>query len=842
MSAGDALTVLDILDLPVDEVVPQLRAALADHHRAVLVAEPGAGKTTLVPLRLLGEPWLDDRKIVVLEPRRLATRAAARRMASLLGDRVGGIVGFTTRDERQTSAATRIEVVTEGVLTRRLQNDPALADTGLVMFDEFHERNLQADLGLAFALEVVATIRPDLRLLVASATIDSVAVSSLLGGAPVVESEGRTHPVDIVWQPRRRHDRLEPAVVRAIDRALTETDGDILVFLSGAGVIRRVESDLRSAVTGPVDVCPLFGALGSGDQDAALMPAPAGRRKVVLATDIAETSLTVEGVTAVVDSGESRTPRFDPRTGMSRLVTGGISRASADQRAGRAGRLGPGVAYRLWSKVEHSTRRPHRDAEITQVDLAGFVLETLAWGAPEPERLALLEPPPPAALAEARSLLSMLGAIDADGALTSTGRRLADVPLHPRLARVVLAAIDAGCGWLGCLIAATLDDRDVLRGRPDELPADLGIRVDLLLDGNRGHPAADAGALHRARQRAKQLADRLRVDRSPVDSRLAGALLAAGFPDRIAKARESGRGRFRLRAGTGAWVAESDVLAGEDLLVVADIDGNRKEGRIRMAAAVDLADLDHLGPEVEIVDTLRWDRHRNDLVRRVERRLGGLELASSDERPAPGPATVDALVERARATRLTDLGWSDAARQLQGRLGFLRHHDGDHWPDVSDPHLMATIDDWLPPFLTAAIGRADLRRLDMAMVIGTWLGFDIATELDRLAPRTVDLPSGRTVGLDYSSTELAVVSVRVQEVYGTTSTPSVLGGRLPLTFELLSPANRPIQTTSDLAGFWTGSWAAVRKDMLARYPKHDWPADPAGAKPSRPGDRPRRGR
>lgn len=807
----------------------------------MLVAEPGAGKTTLVPLRLLNEPWLDGGRIVVLEPRRLAARAAAARMAALLGDTVGGVVGFTTRDERRVGPATRIEVVTEGILTRRLQNDPSLAGVGLVMFDEFHERNLTADVGLAFALDA-SSLRPDLRLLVASATIDADAVAALLGGAPVVASAGRTHPVDVVWLPRSRHDRLEPAVVRAVDRALRETTGDLLVFLPGAATIRRIEADLAGVVGPAVDVRPLFGAMASADQDAALVPSPAGRRKVVLATDIAETSLTVEGVTAVVDSGEARSPRFDARTGMTRLVTGGISRASADQRAGRAGRLGPGTAYRLWSKIEHSARPAHRDAEISQVDLAGFLIETRTWGVDDPGELALLDRPPRAALSEAKVLLESLGAFDADGALTPLGRRLADVPLHPRLARVVVAGIDAGVGWLGCVIVAALDDRDVLRGRPDEVPADLGLRLDLILDDRRHHGAADNRAVRSARRRARQLADRLGIERSPVDSRLAGALLAAGFPDRLAKARDGGRGRYRLRGGTGAWVAESDPLAGEELLVVADLDGNRREGRIRVAAPVDLVDLDHLGDQIETVETLRWDRHRQDLVRRVERRLGGLELAVSEHRPEPGPATVEALVERARTTGLSDLGWDDAGRSLQRRLAFLRHHRGTEWPDVADAQLRDSVGEWLPPFLHNATGRSDLRSLDMAMVIGSWLGWDRSAELERLAPRSLVLPSGRRVDLDYRDPDQVVVPARVQELYGPAAAPSVLDGAMAITFELLSPADRPVQVTADLAGFWAGTWAEVRAEMTARYPKHDWPADPTRARPSKPGDRPRRGR
>ena len=841
--ADDEFTVLDVLAMPVDEIVPELRVALAKHHRAVLVAEPGAGKTTIVPLRLLNEPWLGDKRIVVLEPRRIAARAAAARMADLLGERVGETVGFTTRDERKVSGRTRIEVVTEGILTRRIQRDPELPGVGLVMFDEFHERNLQADLGLAFALETSEALREDLRILVASATIDSEAVSRLLGGAPVLSSEGRTYPIDIEWVQRRRSDRLEAMTRSAVDRLLTQGQGDILVFLSGAGIIRRVESDLRGAYRDrPIDIRPLYGAMAAEDQDAALKPSPVGRRKIVLATDIAETSLTVEGVTAVVDSGESRTPKFDPRSGMSKLVTGAISKASADQRAGRAGRMEPGRAIRLWSKSDNARRKAHRSAEINQVDLAGFVLESLAWGSADPSELAMLDKAPAGALAEANEVLRLIGALDVQGHLTAIGKRLIELPLHPRLGRMVIAGVDAGLGWMACLMAAALEDRDVLSGRPTEVPADFGLRLALLDDDRRRHPNADTKALRSVRRRARQLADRIGEPQGPVDGRLAGGLLIAGFPDRIAQARGNGNGRFRLRSGTGAWVNTHDVLATEELLVAADIEGDRREGRIRIGAAIDPSELDAFGGDVERIETLRWDKHRNDLLLRVERRLGGIELAVTESRPEPGPTTTAALVDRARDTRLSDLGWSDSARQLQNRLGFLRHHHSANWPAVNDEALLESIEDWLPGFLLNASRRADLRAVDMGMVLSTFVNFDQHTDLGRLAPTSTTIPSGRSVNLSYDTVEPPKVSARVQELYGTAETPSILDGKMAITFEMLSPAGRPIQVTSDLDGFWQGSWAEVRKEMAAKYPKHNWPADPTTATPAKPNERPKRGR
>lgn len=814
--------------LPVEQSLPELREALSGPGHAVLQAEPGAGKTTIVPLRLLDEPWLDGRRIVMLEPRRLATRAAARRMAHLRGERVGATVGYRTRDDRKVSADTRIEVVTEGILTRRLQGDPGLPDVGLVIFDEFHERSLPGDLGLALTLEARQVLRPDLRVLVMSATLDGERVAALLDPeqpAPVITSPGRVHPVDVRWSPRSKRDRLDRAMADAVAQALREEQGDVLAFLPGAGVIERTARLLADADVSAA-VHRLYGALGSDDQDAALAPAADGLRKVVLATDIAETSLTVEGVRTVIDAGEARRPQFDPRTGMTRLVTGSASRASAEQRAGRAGRTAPGTAIRLWSKIEHGTRPAFAQPEITQVDLAGLTLELAVWGASDPSALRWLDAPPAPAVAEARALLTTLGALDDSGRVTDLGKAMAVLPLHPRLARMVVGGAEAGSGWLACLLAALLEDRDVLRGHPDEVPTDVGVRLDLLADRDRRHPLADGRSLRTARRRAEELARRTGVSRGTVATDEAGAVLALAYPDRIAQARAVGSGRFRLRSGSGAWLPKTDPLAREPLLVVADLDGDRREARIRMAAAADGAGIAAtFGDAIEESTITAWDKDRGDLVVRTERRLGGLVLARSEKRPDPGPETTAALVERVRATRLQALNWTTKALGARDRMRFLRVHDGEAWPDLSDKHLIATLDDWLAPLLVGATGRRDLEKLDVPMALSTMLSFDQQMDLDRLAPPTVVVPSGRTVALDYGE-DPPVLAVRVQEMFGGVETPTVVGGRLPVVLHLLSPANRPIQITSDLAGFWEGSWQEVRKDMAGRYPKHDWPVDP----------------
>lgn len=800
--------------LPVEAVVPAVRAALTDPGSAVLVAPPGSGKTTVVPLRLLD---LVPAGILLLEPRRLAARAAAGRMAHLLGEPVGETVGYVTRHDRAVSRSTRIEVVTEGILTRRLQSDPALSSTSLVIFDEVHERNLQTDLGMALALDTRAALRPDLKLLVMSATVDAGAISGLLGGVPVITAEAGMFPVDLRWAPPPpRSRRIEDHVADVVRRSLSQDEGDVLVFLPGMAEMRRVAERLDDVLA---DVRLLHGSLPSEEQDAAIAPSQPPFRKVVLATDIAESSLTVEGVGVVVDSGLARAPRFDPRTGMTRLQTIPISKASADQRAGRAGRLGPGVAYRLWSKMEHAARRAHIDAEILEVDLAGLALELTAWGTLDPTALRWLDPPPSSTWAEAVELLALLGAIE-DGRLTRTGREMARLPLHPRLARMVVeAGLDAG---LAVWLATVVDERDPVRGRPDEVPADIGLRVRLLTDRGFRLEGASVGSLNRLRTAAADLAKRAGVtDLDTVDIDRAGRVLALAFPDRLA-VRRGGPGRFQLRTGTTAFTSPSDSLAPEEFVVAADLDGRRKDARIRLAAGIDAVDVtEAFAHEIDRSRRLVWEGER--LVERVETRLGGIVLAATDTRPEPSEGTTAALVRRVRDVGLHALPWTAAAEDLRTRVAYLRSVLGDEWPDWSDRALRTSLDEWLAPFLTSASGWDDVMGLDLTTVLRATLDHRLARRLGELAPKHLELGS-RRVRVDYSQGR-PTVSLRVQELYGTSTTPT-LAGR-PVTLELLSPANRPIQVTSDLAGFWAGSWKEVRKEMAGRYPKHDWPEHPA---------------
>ncbi len=839
------------LGLPVVEVLPALLDTLADHRRAVLVAPPGAGKTTVAPLAMLDEPWTrrDDGtpgRIVMLEPRRLATRAAAQRMAALTGTAVGDLVGYQTRDERRIGPSARIEVVTEGILTRRIQNDPELPGVAAVIFDEVHERNLPTDLGLALLLDVADTIRPDLRIAAMSATPDIEGLVRILD-APVVESEGRTFPIDLVWAPRspaatgrtggggrgrprpgRGGEPIERDVAATVLRALAEHEGDVLVFLPGIGEIRRTERLLADSLGPGVDVRPLAGALSRDDQDLALSPSPAGRRRVVLATDIAETSLTVTGVRIVVDAGLAREPRFDPRTGMSRLTTVSTSRASAEQRAGRAGRTEPGVAYRLWSKLEHGTRSRHRSPEITQADLAGFALELAAWGvdADAQPSLRFIDDPPTAALRQARELLAQLGALGDDGRITELGRTMSSLPVHPRLARMLAMEPSP----LTCTVATLLDERDVFRGRPGDLPVDLALRV-AVVSGAAGHDAVDRGALHQVRDRAEQLARRLRIpfDRQVIDHDRTGAVLVHAFPDRVAGRRRPGQ--FTMRAGGGARIETTDPLADEELIVAADLDGKRDNARVRRAAALDAADLvAAFGDDVREQVALEWRSDRDDLVEVVERRLGSIRLAATTRPPTAGSTTTAALMDRVRATGLAVLGWSGHAVSLRQRVEYLHRVVGEPWPDWSIERLIDTVDDWLAPYLPGATRRSDLEAVDVATVLRSQLPWPEGADLDVLAPPFLESEAGREHRIDYAG-EQPTVAIRVQDLFGRTEHPTA-GGR-PIRIELLSPADRPIQITDDLPGFWSGSWEAVRKEMAGRYPKHRWPDDPASESPGR---------
>lgn len=826
--------------LPVEAVADDVRRALGGAGVAVLQAEPGAGKTTVIPLRLLDEPWLGGGRIVVLEPRRLAARAAARRMADLLGEPVGATVGYRTRDERRVGPDTRIEVVTEGILTRRLQADPSLPGTALVVFDEVHERHLQTDLALAFALDVRAGLRPDLRLLAMSATLDADRLARLLGGdgapAAVVTSEGLTFPVEVRWRPPGPRARPLEAVAVVVHEAVRDEPGDVLVFLPGAGAIRRV-ARLLGDLPPDVDVRPLHGSLPVEEQDRALAPSAPGRRRVVLATDIAESSLTVDGVRVVVDGGQVRRPRHDTRAGMSRLHTTAASRASAAQRAGRAGRLGPGVAYRLWSEGEHAVRRAFSPPEIASADLTDLALELAVWGAGTD--LAFLDPPPPTALRHAGDLLARLGAVDADGRPTATGRRMVGLPLHPRLAHLVVLDRTRAA----CVLAALLEERDVLRGRPGEVEADLGERVRLVTGRERTHPRLDRDALRTVRRRADELARRLGDVADVVDLDRIGSTLALAFPDRLAQRR--GPGRFVLRTGRAVALARHDPLADAPFLVVAALDppgADAPDDRVRLAARIDEVDLlEVFGAEVDDVVTVTWS-DAGRLEQRTERRLGALVLSSSVGRPDPGPATSAALVARVRERGLGVLGWSPAARRLQARAGFAHRFLGAPWPALDDEALLATLDEWLVPLLVRATGDGDrsvvdLASVDLLPVLRDRLGHRVH-ELDRVVPPAVTVASGRSVTVDYDA-DPPSIAVRAQELYGTTVHPTVALGRVPLTVEVLSPAGRPVQVTADLPSFWKGSWASVRRDMISAYPKHDWPADPATATPS---TRARRGR
>ncbi len=824
--------------LPVEDVIGELRAALTVGS-AVLQAEPGAGKTTVVPLRLLGEPWLGDGRIVVLEPRRVAARAAASRMAALLGEEVGGTVGLVTRDDRRTGKATRVEVVTEGVLTRRLQADPSLSGTALVVFDEFHERHLQSDLGLAFTLDARDGLRPDLRVLVMSATLETRPVSALLDGAPVVTSAGRTFPVEVRWAPMPTGARLAPGVAAAVRRALTADAGDLLVFLPGVGEIRAVTDVLGTPAD--FEVVPLHGGLPAAAQDRALRTG--ARRRVVLATDLAETSVTVEGAGVVIDAGLVRRPYYDPASGLTRLRTGVASRASADQRAGRAGRIGPGVAYRLWSQAEHTRRRPWPEPEMAFADLAGPALELAVWGAP-PASLRWLDPPPPAAYSRAVGLLEELGAL-AGGRPTDLGQRLTRVPLHPRLATMLMTA-PPPAQRTAAVLAALLSERDIFRR--DGSPASVDISERLaVLGGAGGHRAdVDPAAVAVVRRRTDELFRRAGrptdgARRPGADAACsgtdAGPLLAAAYPDRIAESR--GEGRYRLRHGGGAVMPDHDPMAGAQWLVVADVDSaaGGADGRIRLAAVVDRADVERFGGRHIRTETrLEWDHALGDLRMITERTLDALVLDTTRGPARPGPDTTAALVAYAVDSDLDVLGWTPSSRALQARAAWARRTLGDDWPDVSDEALAAGASDWLTSSLSRATGLADLARTDPTNAIRAVLG-SRTHQLDRLAPSTLELPGGRKAAIGYDS-EQPRISVRAQDLYGITLHPTVAGGQIPVTVEVLSPAGRPIQITADLPAFWRGSWQQIRKEMAGRYPKHAWPAEPDSSPPPNP--RPRR--
>ena len=861
--------------LPIDVALPELTAALRARNTAVLVAPPGAGKTTRVPLVLAEEPWAQAssdqagahkrRRILVLEPRRLAARAAAERMAKTLGEKVGETVGLRVRFGSKVSARTRIEIVTEGVFTRLILDDPMLDGVAAVLFDEFHERSLDADLGFALARDVQQGLREDLRLLVMSATIDGARVAKLLGDAPVIASEGRAFPVDTRYLGRDPRP-IEPQMADAIARAVRADAGSVLAFLPGAAEIRRTASRLEGRLAGDTDVVALYGALAGDEQDRAIAPSPPGRRKIVLATSIAETSITIEGVRIVVDSGLARVPRFEPDVGVTRLETVRVSRAAADQRRGRAGRIEPGICYRLWDEPQTASLEPFARPEILSADLSSLVLDLAAWGS-APEQLAFLDPPPRPPLAEAKALLTELGAVDGNGRITEEGQKLRRLPLPPRLARMVVDAAAFGAARDAAEIAVLIGERGLgaddvdLTHRLDNLRRNRSPRArDARAMAARWAEVARASALPLARQNPSPFVgdggegcreaahDPRRTHTRPSSQAhdfptpspqgggeeiSAGALLALAYPERIAKNRGGAVGAFLLGNGRGANIDAASPLAREPYLAVAEMTGSAAAGRILLAAPITLAEIEvRFADRIVTRDEVTFDQASAGLRARRQRRLGAIALA---EQPMPIETNEeDARILAQGVARLgiERLPWSKALRQWRDRVMFLRAAEGDEWPDVSDAALAADTD-WLASLLYNKTALAGLSADDFASALTARLPYPLRRRLDVEAPTHFAAPTGTQAAIDYEAEGGPKIAIRVQELFGLDRHPAIAGGKVPLVIELLSPAHRPVQTTRDLPGFWRGSYAAVRAEMRGRYPKHPWPDDPIAAPPTR---------
>ncbi|MFS8148440.1 ATP-dependent helicase HrpB [Rhizobium sp. BR 249] len=805
-------------ELPVSHVLPAVGAALAERGRAILSAPPGAGKTTLVPLYLLDQAWRGDGKIILLEPRRLAARAAASRMASLIGEQVGETIGYRMRLDNRISAATRVEVVTEGVFARMILDDPELSGVSAVLFDEFHERSLDADFGLALALDVQSALRDDLRILVMSATLDVERVAALLDHPPVIESLGRSFPIDIRYQDRPGGERIEDAVTRAIINAHADEDGSMLAFLPGQAEITRTVERLQGRFGPETLIAPLYGNLSQKEQDAAIRPAAKGTRKIVLATSIAETSITIDGVRIVIDSGLQRLPVFGASTGITRLETVRVSRASADQRAGRAGRTEPGIAIRLWHQGQTAALPAFTPPQILSSDLSGLVLDLAHWGVQDPTSLAFVDQPPETTLREARALLGQLGALDKDGALTARGKIMRDLALPPRLAAMVVSSGESGHAREAAMISVLLTEQGL--GGPS---TDIEERLRRF-KAERGE-RADA---------SRRLAGRLAAGLDSVAATapaLAGQLLLHAFPDRIALQR-GGRGRFVMANGRGAELPETERLAGSQMLVIADLTGRAAQGRILAAAEVTRADIEaELPGEIKTGDQTFFDRQSRQVRARRATRLGAIVF---DETPLPRPsgtAVTAALMEGVRELGLDQLAFSKEALQLRERIGFLHRTIGDPWPDVSDDAMLSRLDEWFAPFQTEARGLSEVSAGGLSNGLMSLVPHELQRDLSRLAPTHFEAPTGQRHPIQYEGEE-PVLTIRVQELFGLKQHPAIAGGRLPLLLELTSPAHRPIQTTRDLPGFWAGSWKDVRAEMRGRYPRHPWPERPEEAPPT----------
>ena len=812
------VTIMD--RLPIEELIQPLLAILTGRTTAVLTAPPGSGKTTRIPLALLAAPWLAGRRILLLEPRRLAARAAANYMASLLGETVGHTVGYRVRLDTRVSAMTRIEVITEGVLTRMLQSDPLLEPVGIVLFDEFHERSLQADLGLALCLQCQLLLRPDLRIVVMSATLETEPIVALLKAPPALTGQGRVFPVETCWLARPVDEKIEAVVARKTIEALATESGDLLVFLPGAAEIRRVEKLLQPGLQEGTRIAPLYGALSQAAQDAALLPSPLGQRKVVLATSIAETSLTVEGVRVVIDCGLMRAPRFSPRTGMTRLETLTVSQAAADQRRGRAGRLEAGVCYRLWTQTAQARLEVRNKPEILEADLAQLVLELAAWGA-APNELLWLDPPPLAAQAQATELLQQLGALDGT-TITAHGRRLAETGLHPRLAHMIVSASRLGLGGLACDLAAILSERDVLQGS-ERFDADIRLRVEMLWQKQPAFRRIGIEAANWRRWFALGSTNGEELD-------ACGLLLSFAYPDRIAQRRADGR--YVLANGRGAAFGAIQPLSGEPFICVADLDDKGIESRIYLAAPITLADLRvNFGAAIQMENSIAWDRDAKAIRARRLEKLGALRLNDVPLADPDSQSCLIALLAGIQAEGLSFLPWTRSASQYRQRIQFMHQLDST-WPDVSDPILEATLENWLSPYLHGMRSADHLQRLNLVTVFESMLTWQQRRELEEYAPTHLRVPSGQNLSIDYSDSEAPSLSVRLQEMFGQTETPRVGRGKIPLTLKLLSPAQRPVQVTKDLASFWRTTYFDVKKDLMGRYPKHYWPEDPLKAMPT----------
>lgn len=830
----------DVPPLPIESVLGQLSDRLRESTVAVLMAPPGAGKTTRVPLALLCEIWLAGRKIVMLEPRRLAARAAAHRMAVTRGEQVGQTVGYRIRMDTKVSAATRIEVVTEGVLTRLLQQDPALSEYGLVIFDEFHERSLHADLGLALCLETQRVFRPELRLLVMSATLDTDRLTTVLHEAAVVRCEGRQFPVEIRYLDGPRRGMLHETVVETIRHLMAKESGSLLVFLPGLAEIRRVEQTLHERGLPPsVLVAPLHGELPQEHQDQAIQQTPTGTRKIVLATSIAETSLTIEGIRIVVDAGFMRVPRFNPDRGLARLETIRVTLDSAEQRRGRAGRLEPGLCYRLWSEVEQKGLLPRRSPEILEADLTSLRLELAHWGIDDPYSLRWLDAPPVQTLRHGEELLIRLGALDARRRITAHGRKMVGLPLHPRLAHMVVTATPLGLGTLACQVAALLGERDLFRSHARRPSPDFRLRLDALRRESHvvEQHEIDRGALRRVQELAAMWAMSFELPAShKATAESVGLLLALAYPDRIAQRLPGSERRYRLANGQGAYFPEPDALAHEPFLAVAEVRDADQWARIVLAAPLTLDQLEqHFTDQIQEVDTIRWDATAQTVLARRQRCLGALVLTDRGL-PSPDPEEVTAvLLAGLRQVGLTALSWTPDLLQWRARVNMLRKVFGPEtgWPDVSESGLEASLGRWLTPLLGGLTSLAQVRRLDLRRALDQLLTWQQRQELERVAPSHLTMPTGSRIRLDYTSGDNPVLAVKLQELFGCRETPRIADGRVPIVIHFLSPAGRPVQVTQDLARFWSTSYFEVRKDLRGRYPKHLWPDDPLMTPPTR---------